>query len=395
MNKISSMKKCSMKYFNVMTLLVSGMILMCAAAGGAVSEGVGSPGSSLIDKVAGKWLIYDLNLKGAPAALEITADGFVKVHLLNIVPPFSDKAYGEWLFKKSNDEEATAKSPGGDIMKLSLEKAGSEIFLQATLKDTTVFLYRPRGGQSSAGFEGTWNMPGMPILVLKEDGTATFPAVPLPKYGNTGKFKEISGGRIAVIMPDKNGVETVILVLEPSDDFNVLKFSLDEKAYKEAGNNIDVQKDELKPDTLRLIKGPSGNFFYDQPMITEQIKGIETSRVQADYFNCRTYIDNLKTAEETYMMDNAKYAFSPELLDKYIGGCTDDASCAGKTIEQADASCAPGTLSITQETDGDTKSYKITAKSKGDNACNICVTTDSSYPQNYDGCPNTEMNCGK
>lgn len=387
--------KISVKNYISSSLLIAAIAITACVATAQQADPITN--ISINKKIAGKWLACDQTLKGSPAALEITPDGFVNTFLINNVPPFSDKVYTQWLFKKVNDEQATAKNPAGDIMNLFLEKAGSEYYLQATMKEKSIFMFRPRGEENSAGFEGRWNMPGVPLIELKEDGTVIFPVIPFPKYGDTGKYKIISGGRIAIIVPYKEtGVDTVIMVMKPTEDFNTLTFVLDEKAYKEAGPVVNVPpKNELDPDLFSLIKGPSSDFFYSQPLIADNIKDIQDSGLKADYYNCRLFLEDLQTIEESYKLETNNYAFTPEQLDKYVGGCVEESECKGKTIERADLSCVPGTLEITQITNENGDSYKIIARSKGDNPCNICVTSGGVFPQDFSGCPNDELNCGE
>ncbi len=385
--------KISVKNYITASLLIAAIAIAACVATAQQSD----PSATVNKNIAGKWLACDLSLKGSPAALEITSDGFVNTFLINNVPPFSDKVYTQWLFKKINDEQATAKSPAGDIMNLFLEKAGSEYYLQATMKEKSIFMYRPRGEESKTGFEGRWNMPSVPLIELKEDGTASFPVIPFPKYGDKGKYKIISGGRIALIIPNKEtGVDTVIMVMKPTEDFNTLKFVLDENAYKEAGPVVNVPpKNELDPEIFSLIKGPSSDFFYSQPLIADNIKDIQDSALKADYYNCRLFLEDLQTIEESYRLETNDYAFTPEQLDKYVGGCVEESECKGKTKELADQSCVPGTLEITQTTTDGGDSYRIMARSKGDNPCNICVTSGGVFPQDFSACPNDELNCGE
>ncbi|MFA6448468.1 MAG: hypothetical protein WCX65_03280 [bacterium] len=369
---------------------------ICATAGAADQDGSGDSATAVMKKMAGKWLPYGMSMPGSPVALEITDDGFVKMRLLRAFPPFNEKAYEEWLFKKNSDTDATAKSPGGDVLKLALEKAGPEYFLQVTMNETMLFLYRPRGSENRTGFEGTWNMPAVQFMDFKEDGKVLFPSLRLPNYGGEGKFKVISGNRIAVQLPNKNGVETVVMILKPSDDFNTLKFDLSESAYKEAGPVYDIPpKDEFDADLLFLARGPSIDFFYRQPLIETQMKDILEAGPRAEYMNCMLFLDNLKSAEETYMADNGAYALTPALLDKYIGPCAEQEGCKGKTLEQANSSCAPGTLAIGAGNSGDSQTYKITVKATGDPGCNMCMTELTLFPNDFTGCPNEEINCGE
>jgi len=385
------LKTAAKRYFMAIPLLAV-LLMPAIAAAGQNGPATASP---IIKKAAGKWIPYDLRIKGSPAALEITAKGVVKMFVLNNVPPFNEKPYSEWLLKKTGADTAAVKSPGGDTMKLSLEKAAGEIFLHAAFKDSSFFMYRPRGDMKKTGFTGRWNMPSFPIFELKEDGTAFFPVLPLPKYADRGRLKEISGGRIAVIVPDKSGVDTVLMVFKPSADFNMMKFVLDKSAYKEAGPAADIPtKKDIDLDIFVVVRGPSGDFFYAQPLVVQQAANLRNAAAQADYMNCRAYLENLRIAEEQYMIDKNEYAYDPELLDTYVGGCLDDDdSCKGKTVQQADASCAPGTLSISKTVLNGFDSYRITGKSKGDPGCNICLTSEATYPPRLDGCPNDEMKC--
>jgi len=372
--------------------------LVCiAAAAQAVSSGdsAQAEGAGLAEKLEGRWLICDMSVPGAPAALEIPGDGFVRMLAIRSIPPFNEKDYDQWIFKPQGDTTATAKSPGGDEMSLALEKAGDQYLLEVKMDDTYVLLYRPENESDAQGFEGTWNMPDMPIIDFTGEGTVEFPSGSPVGSEETGTYAAMSGNRIAVYAKDKEGVETVLVVLEPLDDFNMMKVSGNEEDYREAGEEYEPPPDESAQESFSLVKGPAGDFFYQQPLITNKMEQFRTSRQQADYLSCYYNMLNLQTAQEMYHLDNGEYAVDISQLDQYTFECTDTGDCEGSVLEAMDKFCLPGSFKLERGETGDNYSYRMTAKTKDEPPCNICVTEMGGYPETYEGCPNEEMLCSE
>lgn len=346
-------------------------------------------------ELAGKWMAYDKNASGLPVALKIPGDGFVHMYAIRTIPPFNGQNYDQWIFKPESEYRATAKSPGGEEMSLTIEKAGSEHFLELKMgEDAYLLLYRPWSEKDKTGFTGNWNMPALPVLDFAGDGLLSFPAGNSNGKGKTGTYAFLSGNRIAIRSLDKNSVDTVIAVLKQTDDPGAMAISVDENDYREAGANYDKPGGGMEQETIILVKGPTGDFYYQQPFIAAQIRESLESIEQAEYLNCYYGMSNLRDAMESYYRNHEKYTKDIMQLDQHTYECMDYGECAGSASKVVEEYCLPGAFTLELGGAGDDFLYRMIVKTKDEISCNICFTDSSVYPESYDGCPNEDVFCG-